>query len=652
MSFRKGLCALLAASMLLTSVPAALMEAPVEAIEEEVVAKNVEEVEEASDYEMAGDAESVEEVTFELTGPVDEPAGEEGYEVQSKGLPACDKPITTQDGFKVENGVVVGYIGTATEVAIPEIAVDRDDKTLTAAVRGIGSNVFGDKAATIISVAIPTYVENINSAAFMGCAKLTTVTLPGETWLKSIGSDAFNGCVALKTFVLPKDITTIPERCFYNCTALESINLENVVTILDDAFNGCTALTGVNLSKTRYIYENAFAACTALTTADLSETRALNANAFSGCTGLTQVTVRGDLTVGGAFAGCSNLKKIIVTEDSNTINYHFAEGMASVTEVVIPENVYEIMDYAFAGTALTALPEMKGVESIGTCAFADIKSLTDVTIPASVERINDAPFSGCNIKTITVDSGEKASYSAATLKMGIDPAPKVVLSSTAKAIPGGFYAGDTTLTKIDATILNAKIVSIGDRAFEGCTKVAEITIPSTIKNIGEYAFKGCAEVRQVTIPSSVEVIGSAPFDGCNKLLRITVDSGEKASYSAADLKAGIALAPDVVLSDTAKAIPGYFYAGDKNLTKIDETILKPSIVTIGDGAFSGCEKVTEISIPKNIKTIGARAFQNTNIAAVTIPDNVRKIGDAPFDTCDYLKTITIKAATEDPGASA
>ena len=40
------------------------------------------------------------------------------------------------------------------------------------------------------------------------------------------------------------------------------------------------------------------------------------------------------------------------------------------------------------------------------------------------------------------------------------------------------------------------------------------------------------------------------------------------------------------------------------------------VTNIGSGAFSGCKSLTSIRIPKNVTTIGGRAFSNTGITTV------------------------------------
>lgn len=72
------------------------------------------------------------------------------------------------------------------------------------------------------------------------------------------------------------------------------------------------------------------------------------------------------------------------------------------------------------------------------------------------------------------------------------------------------------------------------------------------------------------------------------------------------------------------------------------TILEDGTAEIS--AYSGNER--EIMIPETIAgyqvtRIGKRAFEETNIEAVTIPKNIEIIGERAFQSCDKLKSVKI-----------
>ena len=65
------------------------------------------------------------------------------------------------------------------------------------------------------------------------------------------------------------------------------------------------------------------------------------------------------------------------------------------------------------------------------------------------------------------------------------------------------------------------------------------------------------------------------------------------------------------------------------------------VVRINNGAFSGKTVITSLSLGKKLTYIGNRAFGNTDITSVIIPDNVVFIGVNAFYQCSSLTSVTI-----------
>ncbi|MBQ9898905.1 MAG: leucine-rich repeat protein [Ruminococcus sp.] len=66
------------------------------------------------------------------------------------------------------------------------------------------------------------------------------------------------------------------------------------------------------------------------------------------------------------------------------------------------------------------------------------------------------------------------------------------------------------------------------------------------------------------------------------------------------------------------------------------------ITAIADYAFSGCENISEIEVPRTVKSIGAHAFSGcTSLTKVTLPDTISIISEGMFLGCSNLKEVNI-----------
>ena len=70
--------------------------------------------------------------------------------------------------------------------------------------------------------------------------------------------------------------------------------------------------------------------------------------------------------------------------------------------------------------------------------------------------------------------------------------------------------------------LNMSEVTTSDYMFNGCEKLASITLPNTIKVIGSSMFNKCSSLTSIDIPASVDSIEEYAFFGCSKQEQVIV----------------------------------------------------------------------------------------------------------------------------------
>jgi hypothetical protein len=142
-------------------------------------------------------------------------------------------------------------------------------------------------------------------------------------------------------------------------------------------------------------------------------------------------------------------------------------------------------------------------------------------------------------------------------------------------------------------------------------------------------------ITEVVIPNSVTVIGENAFaNGIlakvtlpNKLLTL-----EEGAFSGCPRLNAINL-PNTLTSIEKNAFRGC------GLTAV---AIPASVTSISGGAFAGCRLLATLSFAagSKLETIGNEALQVTALSAVTIPASVTGIGEYAFYECSKLKTVT------------
>ncbi len=90
------------------------------------------------------------------------------------------------------------------------------------------------------------------------------------------------------------------------------------------------------------------------------------------------------------------------------------------------------------------------------------------------------------------------------------------------------------------------ITSIGERAFDGCSNLKEITIPSSVTSIGELAFRDCTNLQTVTFEddSKLQSIGDLAFSGCHNLQTVYY-GGSKYQWKKIKIDYNVSMSPKV-----------------------------------------------------------------------------------------------------------
>lgn len=164
------------------------------------------------------------------------------------------------------------------------------------------------------------------------------------------------------------------------------------------------------------------------------------------------------------------------------------------------------------------------------------------------------------------------------------------------------YTGDVvipnTVTYQDYTY---NVVSIGEKAFKGCTRINSVTMPESVTKIGNNAFQETS-LESITIGANVREIGDEAFIYSVLLKTVTMSSKVEKIGKRAFAQSVV---ENVTLGEGVKEIGYEAFKGCDRMTSI---IIPDKVVSVGDFAFYGCSALRSIAIGESIRAISFRSF--------------------------------------------
>ena len=445
---------------------------------------------------------------------------------------------------------------------------------------------------------IPNTVTAIGPDAFKNCSGLEEIKLPSS--LKMIGAYAFSGCSKLVRVEseIPS-LFRIDKNLFNNANGNEKIlyyanNSLGSGEEFEGWRDGFTYRFEGMRKEIHYTYEDEQHTKCIMTFTGASNTNDAVLISVDKSDDVTKIEVPSTIGANNtvnvigifkeAFSNAPNLEQLTF-ENGNGILRIGKEALKGCTKLRIlklPSHLNKLGSMAFSSNGKLAHILFKSLNNstsiIGSDVFSSYtKNNATIYIPsANYGNTENLVENGWNKDNIIVadileefnDVQDGMRYIG--WKKNAEEAGTARLTKGVRGTPEEEFLIRPTATSPKDNTYN--VTAIAGEAFKSIDAIFKnLSISEGIKEIGISAFQGCSKIEKVVLPTTLSKIGESAFLGCSNLADINSTSGED-SLKITEIGASA------------------FY----NCTNLEKITLPSTLESIGLNAFAGCSKLTEI----------------------------------------------------------
>ena len=221
----------------------------------------------------------------------------------------------------------------------------------------------------------------------------------------------------------------------------------------------------------------------------------------------------------------------------------------------------------------------------------------------------------------------------------------IILPSSLTAIGKSAFYNCSSLKSI---VIPNGVTSIQNSTFEKCINLKSILIPSSVTSIGEYAFEYCSSLESINLPESLVTIEDESFKNCTALTSITIPS--KVKELGDEIFSGCDSLATVIISEGVTTIGRWMFDYCGGITSIS---LPNSLTTIKEGAFEDCIALSSLALPPSVSTINEIAFVGCKgLKTVTLPSSITTLGEQSFAGCSGLISVKFSEGISNIGVQA
>ena len=370
--------------------------------------------------------------------------------------------------------------------------------------------------------------------------------------------------------------------------------------------------------------------------------------------------------------------------------------VASAVEVVIPDSVVTIGQYAFMFCDAKSFVIPSSIQVIEQGAFFQCEKMVSITIPESVTTIADDAFGCCNklcsIRILGKDVTIEKNVFECDEKIRLFFAPLIPFE-TVKKLGLTVPASLAYLTNSDAytdvsiaetyrgyivhqkkrvlqALLEADLAE-GLEMYVQLNKVAEknvreeLLLPAQsikakkcikfIENFANWSQKAEKKRDTSTTPTkdwavkqlTDNTVMISGYKGADINICVPAEIGGKkvvriaeGAFSPNKSRTNVAILKRIATVSIPETVTQIDECAFQGCEELESIVLSDNISEIRDCAFAGNRKLREIHLPKRITKIKIGTFRDCeNLESINIPDGVSAVGDFAFFGCSRISAV-------------
>ena len=526
------------------------------------------------------------------------------------------KSITLPDSVTTIGSNAFSYCSSLTIVSFPanlktiSSEAFRGCSSLTSVsfsneLKTVGSYAFYN-CTSLSSVAFSNGLTTISDYAFCNCNSLTEITLPSS--VTTIGSYAFRNIKGLYVYCDGEKPAEIGTDVFESTACIYVPSMDAYKTAWSAYASLITPLGSMNGTKvTLSAHAEKSALHQALGLDSLGQIVKLKINGSINSYDImmlrNQMPLLRELDLSDAtiLANVYEYTKGYCSKKDTLTTQSFTGTGTKIAKVILPKSLKHIEAGAFNTYVRDITIFSNDVRVLPTNTFYNCSSLRNIILPDSLEVIGDYAFQGTDLRSITIPrnvsrlgvgafAGPSYGYSSSEYYSSSTSNATTTYYATSGAMhnsSSGYSCSGGSLCEVIIP-KDSKLKTIPSRAFEGNENLTKLQLlGDSIKTIGDVAFRRCA-LDTLILPPNLESISTLSFGYCTGL-----------KY--------------VVMPKTITEVPHNAFVGCTNLNDIQ---FPTKLTSIGHHAFADCTNLSNVDIPGLVTSIGDYAFKSCNVKQV------------------------------------